>query len=84
MKVISAEPSGDVDDFADEVEAGDFAALHGAGVEGGSVDASGGDLGFVVAFGAGGEDAPGVELAFHFGEYGVGEISLLSVAWIFA
>ena len=57
MEVVAAEPAGDVDDFADEVEAGDFVALHGAGVEFGGVDAAGGDFGFGVAFGAGGSDA---------------------------
>ena len=33
LEVVAAEPAGDVDDLADEVEAGDVAALHGAGVE---------------------------------------------------
>jgi hypothetical protein len=53
--------------------------LHGAGVEGVGVDAAGGDFGFVVAFGAGGEDAPGMELALHLGEGGVGEGAGLGV-----
>jgi len=79
LEVVAAEPAGDVDDFADEMEAGDDAAFEGAGVEGVGIDASGGDFGFVVAFGAGGGDAPGVELALHFGESGVGERAGVSV-----
>src|ERR1039458_4302602 len=54
LEVVAAEPAGDVDDFADEVEARGDAALHGTGVERVGRDAAGGDLGFVVAFGAGG------------------------------
>ena len=79
LEVVAAEPAGDVDDFADEEEAGDDAALQGAGVERVGVDAAGGDFGFVVAFGAGGREAPGVELAFHFGEGGVGQTAGLGV-----
>lgn len=72
MEVVASQPSGDVDYFADEVEAGNSAALHGPGVECGGVDSAGGDFGFVVAFGAGGKDAPCVEFALHLGEGGVG------------
>ena len=79
LEVVAAEPAGDVDDFADEEEAGDDAALQGAGVERVGVDAAGGDFGFVVALGAGGREAPGVELAFHFGEGGVGQTAGLGV-----
>ena len=46
------------------------------------VDASDGDFGLVVAFGAGREDTPGVELALYFGEGGVGECARLGVGWI--
>ena len=77
MEVVTAKPSGDVDDFSDEVEAGDFLALHGAGIELGGVDAAGSDLGFFVAFGASGCDAPGVELLLHDGEGGVGPVGRL-------
>ncbi len=73
LEVIAAEPAGDVDDFADEVEAGDDAALQGAGVEGVGVDSADGDLGLGVAFGAGGCDTPIVQAAFDIEERGVGE-----------
>ncbi len=77
MEVVAAEPSGDVDDLSDEVEAGDFFALHGAGVEFGGVDTTGSDFGLFVAFGASGCDAPGVELLLHDGEGGVGPVGRL-------
>ena len=82
LEVIAAEPASNVDDFADEVEPGDDAALHGAGVERVGVDAAGGDLGFGVAFGADGDDAPSVEAALEPGQGGVGERAGLGVGWM--
>ena len=73
MEVETAEVAGDVDDFADEKEAGDFAGFHGFAGEFGGVYTAGGDFGFFVAFGAGGDDGPVVELAFEFFEGGIGE-----------
>ncbi len=35
LEVVAAEPAGDVDGFADEVEAGDGAGCHGGRVEAG-------------------------------------------------
>ena len=74
MEVVAAEPAGDVYYLADAVEAGDFFGLHGFGVEFGGVDSSGGDFCFGVAFGACGDDAPGVELPLHFLEGWVGPV----------
>ncbi len=76
LEVVTAEPAGDVDDFADEEESSHAAGLHGSGVEFGGVNSAGGDFGFAVAFGAGGEDAPGVELGFQGGDGDVGEGAL--------
>ena len=54
LEVEAAQVAGDVDNFADEEEAGDFARFHGFAGEFVGVDAAGGDFGFFVAFGAGG------------------------------
>ena len=80
MEVVAAEPAGYVYDFADEVEAGDLAALHGLCVEFGGVDAAGGDLGLGVAFGSGGRDAPCVEVAAPNSPASVGPV--LRAGWI--
>jgi len=82
LEVVATEPASDVDDFADEVEAGDETALHAAGVERLGVYAAGGDFGFVVPFGAGGRDAPVVESVFHRGKNGVGERAGLGVGGV--
>jgi len=73
LEIETAEVTGDVDDFADEEEAGNFAGFQGFAGEFGGVDAAGGDFGFGVAFGAGGEDGPVVELALEFFEGGIGK-----------
>lgn len=74
MEVVASKPSGDVDDFSDEVEARDFFSLHGFGVEFGGVDTPGGHFGFGVAFGACGGDAPGMELLLEFIERGISPV----------
>ncbi len=79
MEVVAAEPAGDVDDLADEEEAGDGAGLQGAGVEGAGVDSAGGDLGLAEAFGAGGVEPPVVEGVLEGGEVAVrkaGEVAM--------
>ena len=68
MKIEAPEVAGDVDDFANEKEAGDFTALHGFGREFVGIDAAGGDFGFLVALGARGKDGPGVCLFFEISE----------------
>ena len=68
LEIVAAEMAGDVDDFADEVEAWDLAGFHGFGVEFVGINASGGDFSLFEAFGAGGVDGPGVELFFEIGE----------------
>ena len=82
MEVVAAEPAGDVDNFADEVEARDATALHGFGVELVGGDAAGRDFGFGEALGAGGDDAPGVEFAFEVGERGVGGFGGFGYGWV--
>ena len=79
LEVVAAQPAGYVYDLADEEEAGDEAGLEGFGVEVAGVYSAGGDFGFGVAFGAGGGDAPGVEVGFDGGEGGVGEGALVGV-----
>ncbi len=72
MEIEAAEVAGDVDDFADEEEAGNFAGFHGFAGEFGGVHAAGGDFGFFVAFGPGGVDGPGVQFPFEGIESDVG------------
>ena len=72
MKIETTEMPGDVDDFADEVEAGDFSRFHGFAGKFARVDAAGGNFRFSVAFGACGQDWPSVERFFELGERGVG------------
>ena len=57
-----------IDDFADEVEAGDFAGLHRLGVEFVGVDASGCHFGLLVTFRTCGMYGPGVEMLLKLGE----------------
>ena len=71
LEVEAAQVAGDVDDFADEEEAGDFAGLHGFAGEFVGVDATGGYFGFLKAFGARGADFPGVQFPFERFEGGV-------------
>jgi len=73
LEVEAAEMAGDVDDFADEEKAAEIAGFHGFAGEFASVDAAGGDFGFLVAFGGGGGNGPGVELLFESGERGIVE-----------
>jgi hypothetical protein len=66
--------AGDVHDFADEVESGDIARLHGLGGEGVGADATCGDFCFVVALGAGWGEGPCVEAALEFVEGVIGRV----------
>src|SRR5208282_5374944 len=68
LEIEATEMAGDVDDFADEKQAGDFAALHGFGGELVGGDTAGGDFGFLVALGSCGRDRPAVRLIFQVGE----------------
>ena len=73
LEVEAAEVAGDVDDFADEVEARDVAGFHGSGGELVGVDAAGGDFGFLKAFGAVRIDGPVMKAVVSFFESAVGE-----------
>src|SRR5208337_4660552 len=64
LEVEAAEVAGDVNDFADEEEAGDFARFHGFAGEFVGVNAADGDFGFVEAFGGGGSEGPSVNSFF--------------------
>jgi len=72
LEIEAAEVAGDVDDFADEEEAEDFAGFHGFAGEFSSVDAAGGDFGLFVTLGAGGLDLPRVQFSFERIQSGVG------------
>ena len=72
MEVETAQVASDVDDFANEVEAGDVAGFQGAGLQVGGVDAAGGYFGFGEAFCAGGVDGPVVQILLAGFERGVG------------
>src|SRR5439155_8646852 len=76
LEVVAAEPSGDVHDLADEVEARGEAGLEGAGVEGVGGDTAGGDFRLGEAFGAGGRETPGMEITIDRREGGVGQLGL--------
>ena len=60
--------TGDVDDFADEEQAGNFAAFHGFGEEFIGVDAAAGDFGFFEAFGACGDTVQACSLVLEIGQ----------------
>jgi len=68
LEIETAEVAGDVDDFADEIKARDFAGFHRFAGEFAGVDAAGGDFRFGIAFGAGGKNGPGVEFFFEGGQ----------------
>ena len=65
--------AGNVDDFADEKEAGDIAGFHGFAGEFAGVHAAGSHFGLFVAFRGGGGNGPGVELLLKSSESGIGE-----------
>ncbi len=58
MEVVAAEPAGDVDHFADEIQPRHKLRLHRAGGQSIGIDAAQGDLGGAIAFGAAGGDRP--------------------------
>ena len=66
--------AGDVDDFADEVEAWNIATFHGLGGEGVGADASRGDFCLVVAFGVCGGEGPCVEAAIELVQGVIGPV----------
>lgn len=72
LEVEAAKVAGDVDDFSDEVEAGDGAALHGLRGEHGGADAAGGDFGLLIAFGSGWREGEVVQTALQLVEGGIG------------
>src|SRR4051812_10930677 len=51
LEIIAAQPTGNVHDLADEIEAGYGLGLHGLGVQRFGIDAAQGDLGGAVALG---------------------------------
>ena len=71
MEIEAAELAGDVNDFTDEEEAGDFAAFHRFTGEFVGVYAADGDFGLLEAFRGGGRERPGVHLCFEGGERGI-------------
>ena len=58
LEIEAAELARDVDDFADEEQAGNQARFHGFAGKLTRVDATCGDFGFGVAFGIGGTNGP--------------------------
>lgn len=58
LEIEAAELTGDVDNFADEEQAGDEARFHGFTRKLAGVDAASGDFGFGVTFGIGWTDGP--------------------------
>jgi len=74
LEIKSSEPAGDVDHFANKVEAFDVAGLHGFGGEVGGVDSAEGDFGFGVSFRAGDGEGAGMEVAVDGGPIGFGKL----------
>ena len=64
--------AGDIDHFADEEKAWNETGFHRFAGEFVGVDASGGDFGFFVAFGGGGDNRPSMKLLLERGQDGVG------------
>ncbi len=60
---MPAQVAGDIHHFADKVQVGAVEHGHGLGGQLAGVDATEGNLGSTVAFGAGGFDGPLAELA---------------------
>src|SRR5436305_1193555 len=58
LEIIAAEPAGDVDRFADRIEAGHGPRRHGLRGEAGGGDAARGHLGLGIAFAAARPEAP--------------------------
>ncbi len=68
MEIVAAEMAGDVDDLTDEKQSVDLLGLHRFAGQIGSVDSTGSDFGFFIAFGAGWCYGPGVQLLLKSGE----------------
>lgn len=61
VEVVAAEPASYIQCFADEVQAGDMAGLHGFGQDAFGIHATNSDFCLWVAFGSGGSWFPMVE-----------------------
>src|SRR3546814_8151478 len=61
LEIVTAEPTGDVEALADEIEAGHLLCREGLGGERGGVDAAGGHLGGAESFCTAGPQAPAVQ-----------------------
>lgn len=86
MEVEASEVAGDVDDFADEEEAGDVFRFHGLGGEAAGVDSASRDFGLVADFGAAGApqgflSVPGLRRAFGADD---GKPTRTPAAWMMA
>ena len=72
MKIIAAQPPGDVNGFADRIEVLDAFGHHCLRGQPGGGDSADRDLGFGKAFGAVGVERPTRETRFGVGEFAVG------------
>src|SRR3546814_11612525 len=61
LKIESAEPAGDVDDFTDEIQTGDLARCHRRRRQLVRVDAAARPFGGAITLGAAGGDRPGMQ-----------------------
>ena len=66
--------SSNVDDFADEEEAGNESGLHGLAGKFAGVDTASGDFGFLVAFRIRRNERPVVQLLFECSERRIGVV----------
>ena len=71
LEVEAAKMSGHIDNFSDEVQARNFAALHRFRGEFVGVDSSSGYFSFLESFRARGTNAPTMNLLLEIGESGV-------------
>src|SRR3546814_18654241 len=74
LEMVTAEPTGDGEALADEIEAGHLLCREGLGGERGGVDAAGGHLGGAESFCTAGPQAPAVQQPGYRAQLLVGEI----------
>lgn len=72
LKVKAAKMSGHIDNFSDEIQTWNRAALHRLRGEFVGVDTSSGHFGFLESLCARGTNAPTMNLLFEIGESGIG------------
>ena len=68
LEVVTTEPTGHIDHFADEIQATLLARLHGLAGQLAGVDAARRDFGFFITFSAAGRELPAAQMLGELGE----------------